>query len=330
MLALLALNLLACLQMPEEPGSRRARPSRPASAGCWRLPGLLRLVLAAGLIQVSHALYYGFASLHWRAGGLGETVIGWLWAEGVVAEVLLFAAAGAVLRKLDPPRLLTLAGGLAVLRWCLTAAGSDLALLIPAQALHGASFGAVHLATMHQLRDRVPPELLASAQGFYAAIGTHCCSAWSRRSPAGSTPPSPATPSSPWPPSPSPAPGSAPPYARGMDELTPDGCRSVRQDLQRALPPPAEPHDVEVLVECERVADIQALHQGKAGAIDDAESLIGPFLRNFTTALKILSCHTDNGHDTAPQGIPKAHRRRASEPRGDQEPGLDNDMVGRG
>jgi MFS transporter, PPP family, 3-phenylpropionic acid transporter len=170
LLALLALNLLACLQMPENRAP--VRPAEPPRLGrLLALPGLLRLILAAGLIQVSHALYYGFASLHWRAGGLSETLIGWLWAEGVIAEVLLFAAAGAVLRKLDPPRLLTLAGGLTVLRWCLTGAGNDLAVLIPAQALHGASFGAVHLAVMHQLRDRVPPEFLASAQGAYAAIG---------------------------------------------------------------------------------------------------------------------------------------------------------------
>jgi PPP family 3-phenylpropionic acid transporter len=171
LVALLALNLLACLQLPETRPLQRP-PERPRLGSLVRQPGLVRLVLAAGLIQVSHALYYGFATLHWRAAGLGETVIGWLWAEGVIAEVLLFAAAGAVLRRLPPPRLLTLAGVLAVLRWCLTAAGSDLVLLLPAQALHGASFGAVHLAVMHQLRDRVPSELLASAQGFYAAIGT--------------------------------------------------------------------------------------------------------------------------------------------------------------
>ncbi len=171
LLAPLALNLFACLQLPEK--RQPSRPAEPPRLGrLVRLPQFLHFVFAAGMIQVSHALYYGFASLHWRAGGLSASVIGWLWAEGVVAEVFLFAAAGTVLRKLVPSRLLTLAGGLTVLRWCLTGAGTDLALLIPAQALHGASFGAVHLAVMHHLRDRVPPELQASAQGFYAAIGS--------------------------------------------------------------------------------------------------------------------------------------------------------------
>ena len=58
------------------------------------------------------------------------------------------------------------------MRWALSALSTDLAVLVAAQALHGASFGATHLAAMHYLRDHTPPELHASAQGFYAAIGT--------------------------------------------------------------------------------------------------------------------------------------------------------------
>jgi PPP family 3-phenylpropionic acid transporter len=90
----------------------------------------------------------------------------------VVAEIVLFAGAAALLRRYDPLRLLALAGALTALRWGLTGLSTELAVLVPAQALHGASFGAVHLAAMHYLRDNTPPELHASAQGFYAAIGT--------------------------------------------------------------------------------------------------------------------------------------------------------------
>jgi MFS transporter, PPP family, 3-phenylpropionic acid transporter len=143
----------------------RVPASRPAA-------GFLAFVAAAGLIQASHAVYYGFATLHWRAAGHGELVIGLLWAEGVLAEIALFAGAAALLRRIDPLRLLILAGGLSAIRWGLTALSTDLAVLVPAQALHAASFGAVHLAAMHYLRDNTPPEVHASAQGFYAAIGT--------------------------------------------------------------------------------------------------------------------------------------------------------------
>ncbi|MGH6944996.1 MAG: MFS transporter [Geminicoccaceae bacterium] len=169
-LALLALTFVACLLLPDgASGVRAATPQRLVDL--VRRPGFVRFVLAAGLIQVSHALYYGFASLHWRAHGLADSVIGWLWAGGVIAEVVLFSFAGRLVRRLRPLELLTLAGALAVLRWCLTASGTGLALLIPAQALHAASFGAAHLAAMHHIQGSTPPALQASAQGFYAAFG---------------------------------------------------------------------------------------------------------------------------------------------------------------
>jgi PPP family 3-phenylpropionic acid transporter len=162
--------LVACILLP---AGRSAE--RPAAAGDFRRlirePEFLAFVAAAGLLQVSHAVYYGFATLHWRAAGHGELVIGLLWAEGVVAEIVLFACAATLLRWYDPVRLLSLAGALTVTRWGLTALSTDLAVLVPAQALHAASFGAVHLAAMHYLRDRTPAELHASAQGFYAAVG---------------------------------------------------------------------------------------------------------------------------------------------------------------
>jgi PPP family 3-phenylpropionic acid transporter len=170
LLIALAATVACCLALPEQP-----RPPRAGTPlGVTRLlrqPGLLSFVLAAGLIQASHVVYYGFATLHWRAAGLGEAVIGWLWAEGVVAEIVLFTWAAAVLRRLPPLQLLAVAGGLTVLRWVATALSTDLAVLVPVQTLHAASFGAVHLATVHYLRAQTPLELQASAQGFYAAIG---------------------------------------------------------------------------------------------------------------------------------------------------------------
>jgi PPP family 3-phenylpropionic acid transporter len=163
--------LVACTRLPEyRMGRQPAAP--PRLERLLRRPALLAFVLAAGLIQVSHAVYYGFATLYWQALGFSEGAIGWLWAEGVLAETLLFAAAGALLRRIAPLRLLTLAGALTALRWALSALATDLASLILAQALHAASFGATHLAAMHYLRDEVPAELQASAQGLYAALGS--------------------------------------------------------------------------------------------------------------------------------------------------------------
>jgi PPP family 3-phenylpropionic acid transporter len=167
----IALTLVACLLLPEgRTVDGGAEP--PQLAALLRLEGFWRFVVAAGLIQVSHALYYGFATLHWRAASHSGTVVGLLlWAEGVVAEILLLACAGTLFRWLEPHRLLAVAGALTVVRWSVTALGSDLALLVPAQLLHGASFGATYLATMHYLRDHTPPALQASAQAINASVG---------------------------------------------------------------------------------------------------------------------------------------------------------------
>lgn len=170
-----ALVLLACLSLPETGPEAAERHGPVLPSGARRLladPRFLLLLAGAGLIQASHSAYYAFATLHWRAAGHGEATIGWLWAEGVVAEVALFACAGALLRRVDARRLLVLAGLLTAARWALTGLSTDLALLLLVQTLHAASFAATHLAAVHEIQRLAPPGLSATAQGLYAAYGT--------------------------------------------------------------------------------------------------------------------------------------------------------------
>src|SRR3546814_14043765 len=63
---------------------------------------VLIFLAASALIQSSHAAYYGFSSLYWRASGIGETAIALLWAEGVVAEILFFALSRRFAGRLSP------------------------------------------------------------------------------------------------------------------------------------------------------------------------------------------------------------------------------------
>ena len=84
------------------------------------------------MIQVSHAVYYGFATLHWRAAGHGELVVGLLLAEEVVAEVVLFACAGALLRRLEADTAADSGRSADGRRWVLSALSTNLAVLVPA------------------------------------------------------------------------------------------------------------------------------------------------------------------------------------------------------
>ncbi len=167
-LVALALTLAASFALPEQ---------RPALRGPDRgLIGLLadRRFLAflagASLIQASHGVLYGFGTLHWQAAGHAKDVIGWLWAEGVIAEILLFVFGARVLRRLGSARLLALGGAAAVLRWTLLGLSADLPVLVPVQLLHGLTFGATHLAAVTFLAQAAAPGLAATAQSLYSAV----------------------------------------------------------------------------------------------------------------------------------------------------------------
>ncbi|MBT3700292.1 MAG: MFS transporter, partial [Alphaproteobacteria bacterium] len=97
-------------------------------------------------------------------------VIGYLWAIGVVAEIILFAYATATMKKVDPLTLILIGAAAGVVRWALTGWTDDLTFLFVLQALHGITFGAAHLGAMYFLARAIPPGLSASAQSLYSSV----------------------------------------------------------------------------------------------------------------------------------------------------------------
>jgi PPP family 3-phenylpropionic acid transporter len=126
------------------------------------------VALSSSMVQGSHAVYYGFSTLEWRAAGLSGTLIGVLWALGVLAEILLFAFSARLPASLRPTVLLAAGAVGAFIRWGAMAFDPPVAALLPLQILHGASFGAAHLGAMGYLARGVPRELAATAQGLVA------------------------------------------------------------------------------------------------------------------------------------------------------------------
>lgn len=162
-------TFLATLTLPADAG-RMAAPRKGAALALARHPAFLLFLLAASAAQASHAVYYGFSALHWRASGLSETVIGLLWAEGVIAEILLFAVGAKVTARIGPAALLALAGAAGLLRWGVSAETTALWVLAIVQLLHAVTFGAAHLAAMAFLTRAVPDNLSATAQSLYAGM----------------------------------------------------------------------------------------------------------------------------------------------------------------
>ena len=167
-LAALAATFLAVLMFPQQ-SNETSKNEQNGIATLLAQPRFVLFVATASLLQASHAVYNGFSSLHWRAAGISETVIGELWAEGVIAEVLLFSFSGFFVARLGPIGLLMLAGICGVVRWTVLAQTTDMAALVVIQLLHAITFGAVHLGAMHFVARNAPPGLSATAQGIYAS-----------------------------------------------------------------------------------------------------------------------------------------------------------------
>jgi MFS transporter, PPP family, 3-phenylpropionic acid transporter len=160
----------ACALAPLKLRATGAAAKAASARALLRVPALLWGVAAASLIQASHAVYYGFSALDWKAAGFDGGTIGVLWSVGVVAEIALFAVSGRLAVSATTLLAIGAAGG--ALRWGTMALDLPLAWLVPLQCLHALSFGATHLGSMALITRTVAPELGATAQGYFAvALG---------------------------------------------------------------------------------------------------------------------------------------------------------------
>ncbi len=132
--------------------------------------GFRLALLATALIQGSHAAYYSFAPLHWRAAGISDTAIGLLIAEGIVAEIALFLWGRNLVDRLGPARLTAIAAIACLVRWTALAFVTAIPALALLQLLHAATFACQHLSTMLVLRS-LPPERAGIAQTLTSALG---------------------------------------------------------------------------------------------------------------------------------------------------------------
>jgi PPP family 3-phenylpropionic acid transporter len=168
--AMLAINALGALGLPPASPHPPHEQNAPRLRTFLRAPAFLAVVAAAGLIQASHATFYGFSTLDWKSAGLGGVTIGILWSIGVIAEIVLFAMSGRFPPLLSPANLLLIGGLAALLRWIAMAANPPFWMLPPLQSLHALSYGATHLGTMGVIGRIAPRRLGATAQSYLSIV----------------------------------------------------------------------------------------------------------------------------------------------------------------
>lgn len=136
----------------------------------------LFFVTGTGVIVASHGLLYGFASIYWKDIGISDSVIGFLWAWSVVAEVGIFIVFNRVFGRVSSNTVLMIAGLAAILRWLAFPVIEPLGLGVPGffavQTLHALSTGLLLIGLQQMIGETVPEERTGAAQGIaYFANG---------------------------------------------------------------------------------------------------------------------------------------------------------------
>lgn len=169
-IASLGTALVSFALMPVSVAAHATDPLLPVRRKLLRDPAFIAVVLAASLIQGSHAMFYGFTAAQWQTAGLDGTVIAVLWALGVAAEIVLFALSGRLPPFFTPTVLLMIGALGAALRWAGMAFDPPFLVLPWLMLLHALSFGATHLGALGFVAGHAPPGQAATAQGFLAIV----------------------------------------------------------------------------------------------------------------------------------------------------------------
>lgn len=172
-LVVLALYLgiwLSSLTVPESGGVIH-QEHQGSILGLLRSSEILAFFFACFMMQASHGAYYAFYSIYLDAHGYSKTLIGGLWALGVVFEVLVFLVMHRLLHRFGARRVLITSLVLAVLRWLLIGGFPDhLWILVFAQILHAATFGTFHASSIHLVHHYFTGRFQGRGQALYSSL----------------------------------------------------------------------------------------------------------------------------------------------------------------
>ncbi|WKC37132.1 MFS transporter [Ectopseudomonas chengduensis] len=150
------------------------RPSTLESEGFvrqLRRPGILAFYVCVGLMQLSNGPYYTFLTLHLEGVGYSRGAIGLFWALGVVAEILLFLVMARLLQRYSLRAVLLASFLITAVRWLLLGSLPQyLPVLLLAQCMHAATFGAFHAACIHFVQRSFADRQQGQAQALYVSL----------------------------------------------------------------------------------------------------------------------------------------------------------------
>ena len=160
----------ASLAVPEQSSHHLALKHEPLRQVLQR-PAVLALLAVCFFMQMSHGPYYTFYTIYMEDHGYSRSLIGQLWALGVIAEVVVFMFMQRWLPRFGLRHLLMLSLALASVRWLMIGWCVDiLPLMVIAQVLHAASFGLYHASAIQLIHRYFTGRHQGIGQALYSSL----------------------------------------------------------------------------------------------------------------------------------------------------------------
>ena len=162
---------ISAFLLPSERGERRARPPRGSLKAIVTHPAVVAFFVMNFLLQVSHGAYYTFFSIHLEQHGYGKLSIGLLWSLGVLAEIGLFLVMHRLSRRFTVRQIVIGSLLLTMVRWILIAEATALIpVLVIAQLMHAASYGALHAISVQYIQGFFGRHHHGQGQALYSGL----------------------------------------------------------------------------------------------------------------------------------------------------------------
>lgn len=132
---------------------------------------VVALLIACLGMSAAHGVYYTFYSIYLVEHGYSVSTVGWLWAVGVVCEILIFLAMPWMTKRFGLRRILMVSLLLAFIRFTVIGWAVDhWIIILLAQTLHAATFGSYHASAVALTHRYFKGKHQSKGQGLYTSI----------------------------------------------------------------------------------------------------------------------------------------------------------------
>ncbi len=169
-LGLLGGILVCAVALPEKPEERHETDRLPIG-DILRRREVKALFVACFFMAAAHGALYVFYSIYLVAHGYSKTMVGFLWTLGVVAEIIVFLFLPRLFHVFSLRSILLFSFACAVARFLMIGRGVEwLAVMLAAQLLHAATFGAYHAAAVATVNRWFSGRHQARGQALYGSV----------------------------------------------------------------------------------------------------------------------------------------------------------------